>query len=163
MLPQRRITLQVCSRWFHSSAPPLVRFNKLKLRAPITPRAKNLKVRDDHPLWQFFSDKRFMRPLSELDNMGRAWTIQELRRKSFEDLHALWYVCLRERNILLRESQIYKTWNADFSDQDKFRQTPDEIHNTMWRIRHVLSERDHSYRNGLKEFRENYDKLVKTV
>jgi large subunit ribosomal protein L47 len=37
-------------------------------------------------------------PPTELAEFGRAWTVQELRAKSWDDLHKLWWVCVKERN-----------------------------------------------------------------
>lgn len=79
-----------------------------------------------------------------MDDTSRPWTIAELRRKSFEDLHSLWYTCLKERNILARENHLLK--NAVGGQQDYYENVAEKVRTTMWRIRHVLSERDWSFR-----------------
>jgi len=58
----------------------------------------------DHGLWGFFRpDKALLSPPEDDTAHGRAWTVEELRRKSWEDLHCLWYACVRERNRISTE------------------------------------------------------------
>lgn len=116
----------------------------LKITTPIAPAVANIEVPADHPLWQFFSQRRFIRNAEDLDTTARPWTIAELRRKSFVDLHSLWYACLRERNILIREEHLQQ--QAMGGGANEYNKISDRIRTTMWRIRHVLSERDHAFR-----------------
>lgn len=132
----------------------------LRVTAPIPPAASNLKCPDDHPLWQFFSDKKFLRTPDELDTLSRPWTIPELRRKSFDDLHSLWYTCLKERNVLARENHLVV---FNFETQTETYQTvADSIRTTMWRIRHVLSERDWAFRLASDEFKKEKTAFVES-
>lgn len=142
-------TARVClARKNAPQSPP-----PLSIKPPIPPTAKNLSVSDDHPLWQFFHDKQFMRQFSDLDTAGRPWTIPELRRKSFNDLHSLWYSCLKERNTLAREQHLL---DVDIEQPDSpFLKLSDNVRETMWRIRHVLSERQHAYDKVQSELPEH--------
>ena len=35
---------------------------------------------------------------------GRPWCVEELRGKGWEDLHALWWACCKERNRIATEA-----------------------------------------------------------
>lgn len=123
----------------------------VELRKPILPTIDNIKVQDDHPLWQFFHEKKFVRSGEDLDIQGRSWTVQDLRRKSFEDLHALWYVCLKEMNKIQRESIIYEDIGS--SKIQQCMQFEEAIKNSMLSIKHVLSEREAALANAREEFK----------
>lgn len=51
-----------------------------------------------HDLMEFFDEQKNWG--KDEVRIGRAWRIQELRIKSNTDLHKLWYVLLKERNML---------------------------------------------------------------
>lgn len=126
----------------------------LQIRKPVTPTVQNIVTPKDHPLWQFFYKGKFIRSSTELDATGRSWDVTELRRKSFNDLHSLWYNCLKERNILNREIHLSRT--ALKMDSNAFVRVDDRIKETMWKIRHVLNEREILFEKNTKnpELRE---------
>lgn len=60
--------------------------------------------------------------------LGRSWKAKELRQKSFEDLHKLWYVLLKERNLLATQKHEANRLNL-----------PKQIWTNEGRMRKVLS------------------------
>lgn len=69
---------------------------------------------------------------------GRSWRTAELRLKSYEDLHKLWFILLKERNVLFTEKAWCKTnkrhWENGASNLYKVRRS-------MQRIKTVIGER----------------------
>lgn len=68
---------------------------------------------------------------------GRAWKAEELRIKSFEDLHKLWFVLLKERNMLAtQEAEAQRLGQRWFGTSRVFKTKL-----AMSRIKTVLMER----------------------
>ncbi|KAI1430232.1 mitochondrial 39-S ribosomal protein L47 (MRP-L47)-domain-containing protein [Xylaria sp. FL1777] len=99
------------------------------------------EVDPNHGLWDFFyaKDKVLLTP-DECGEHGRAWTVEELRYKSWEDLHKLWWVCVKEQNrIGTARSTIdrLKLLEGDEEAEARFEQ----VRKTMRAIKHALTER----------------------
>lgn len=51
--------------------------------------------------------------------LGRSWKASELRLKSWDDLHKLWYVLLKEKNMLMTQRQMLQAQNLRFPNPER--------------------------------------------
>eukprot|EP00891_Asterochloris_glomerata_P009625 jgi/Astpho2/9625/Aster-03896 len=68
---------------------------------------------------------------------GKEWKAKDLRQKSWDDLHKLWYVLLKERNMLLSE----RMRKAAKGERMELPQRFTKVRKSMARIKLVLTER----------------------
>ncbi|KAI9245830.1 mitochondrial 39-S ribosomal protein L47 (MRP-L47)-domain-containing protein [Phascolomyces articulosus] len=81
---------------------------------------------------------------------GRAWKASELRLKSFDDLHKLWYVLLKERNVLATQREEAKRLGINkqiWSNAGRLK----KCQKSMARIKYVLNERQREYEKLIAE------------
>ncbi|KAI8960032.1 MRP-L47-domain-containing protein [Daldinia sp. FL1419] len=102
---------------------------------------KDVKVDPNHGLWDFFysKDKLLLTPDEDSEH-GRGWTVEELRHKSWEDLHKLWWVCVKEQNRIAtarKEKIRLKLRDGAQITEERSQQ----VRKTMKSIKHALTER----------------------
>ncbi|XP_031485051.1 uncharacterized protein LOC116254100 [Nymphaea colorata] len=89
-----------------------------------------------NPLEEFFEADR-----SKEDDKpvvyGRSWKAAELRLKSWDDLQKLWYVLMKEKNMLMTQRQMLHSQNLRFPNPERI----PKVRKSMCRIKHVLTER----------------------
>ena len=73
---------------------------------------------------------------------GRSWRASELRLKSFDELHQLWYVLLKEKNLLLT-SRANEKFRAAWRGGGRLR----KVKESMARLKTVLRERSLVYQD----------------
>ncbi|KZV70212.1 MRP-L47-domain-containing protein [Peniophora sp. CONT] len=114
-----------------------------------------VKVKEDHGLWHFFRkglNDAGDEVRSAVDvastfhekSFGRGWRAEELRRKSFKDLHTLWYVIARERNLLATQAaELHRAGGTLMPPMVRSR--IDQCRKSHARIKQVLNERRLAY------------------
>lgn len=90
-------------------------------------------------LEDFFEDKSNW-GASEIKS-GRSWTKDDMRIKSNEDLHKLWYVLLKERNMLLTMEEEAKKQIEVFPSPERL----DKVEASMKNLEDVVRERNKAY------------------
>ncbi|PNS18710.1 hypothetical protein CAC42_5249 [Sphaceloma murrayae] len=107
-----------------------------------------IDVDPEHGLYKFFrSPDRSMSQPDQIGEHGRAWTVQELRKKGWEDLHALWWTCVYERNLISTEEEERRRTAAGYG-QLEAEVRDEQVKLTMQRIRHTLTERWYTWQNA---------------
>uniref|UniRef100_A0A0N5BVZ4 Large ribosomal subunit protein uL29m n=1 Tax=Strongyloides papillosus TaxID=174720 RepID=A0A0N5BVZ4_STREA len=92
---------------------------------------------------QFFDipDNWGVTELTKLNRPGREWSADELRLKSNTDLHKLWYVLLKERNMLLTMKTAFKVGVDHFPNEERI----DRVKMSMENIEEVIHERNNAF------------------
>jgi large subunit ribosomal protein L47 len=96
--------------------------------------------------------------------VGRPWSVQELRRKSYDDLHKLWYVLYKESNMLLTEQQLSRRRQIIFPQTERV----NKVKKSMGAIKQVLGERklvklaEHNERMEQAELLEDVEEVAST-
>ncbi|KAL1899089.1 54S ribosomal protein L4 mitochondrial [Sporothrix stenoceras] len=103
----------------------------------------------EHGLFQFFYDGQVAQPPTKDAAFGRPWTAEELRRKSWDDLHKLWWVCVKERNRIATAAVSRKHFDLGFGSHESG-ERDNAVRETMGRIKHVLTERFYVWEDAVE-------------
>ncbi|KAH9065319.1 mitochondrial 39-S ribosomal protein L47 (MRP-L47)-domain-containing protein [Lactarius vividus] len=130
----------------------------------------NIPVNPNHGLYAFFrrreKDGKVIYDSLEdhsgvQDVFGRAWSAAELRRKSFRDLHTLWYVIVRERNLIATQMEGYRRSSITPGIVRNVHKRDYQCRKSMARIKYVINERRLAYEGAIKIHAEKLEQAKK--
>ncbi|KAH9922786.1 MRP-L47-domain-containing protein [Epithele typhae] len=135
-----------------SSAPAFAQAKDGALRPLL-----DVKVNPNHGLYAFYRRKEKDGVVSYVtleaqelrEDSGRSWLAAELRRKSFKDLHTLWYVLVRERNLLATQKEQMRRSRINHAESITSKRAH-VVRKSMARIKLVLNERRLAYEGAMK-------------
>ncbi|KAF1913234.1 mitochondrial 39-S ribosomal protein L47 (MRP-L47)-domain-containing protein [Ampelomyces quisqualis] len=111
------------------------------------PIAQKATGTPDHGLWGFFKDQQLLQTPLEESRHGRAWTIAELRNRTFDTLHQLWWICAKERNRLATDKIERQRLEAGYGDVEG-KERDETIQKTMKAILDTLAERQLAWKEA---------------
>ncbi|XP_043283132.1 39S ribosomal protein L47, mitochondrial [Venturia canescens] len=120
----------------HAKPPLLCGFQRVAKYSPVLCFHTTSKCSD---LMEFFDTEKNW-GANEVKT-GRSWRKDELRLKSNEDLHKLWFVLLKERNMLLTMEEACKRDWVVFPSPERI----DKIADSMENLECVVRERNEAY------------------
>jgi len=86
---------------------------------------------------------------------GRAWLARDLRHKSNVELHQLWYILVKERNMLLTVKQEALVHRQPFPAPERLR----KIRQSMKAVKVVIAERDRVAKLAAQQDPETWQQL----
>ncbi|KAJ3575348.1 hypothetical protein NP233_g1155 [Leucocoprinus birnbaumii] len=168
--PQLQPSVQCTRRWLAEIVdiapnPPAdeIAITAAPTTEPVNWRREKVPVREDHGLYAFFRMKEPQEgeklegedkyavcesPQTYHSISGRGWKAEELRLKSFNDLHTLWYVLLRERNLLATQKEETRRMGVQNPEFQVNGRKLFHVRKSMARIKQVLNERRLAYESA---------------
>merc|ERR1711944_205035 len=120
---------QKCHFTVQDMKHPCIQFNRRSLHTS-APRSDIMEFFDKEDYWG-----------ASKIRVGRSWLKEELRLKSNEDLHKLWYILLKERNMLLTMEHAYNEAVEQMPNEERI----DKVQESMENLEEVVRERNRAY------------------